>query len=99
MHRLWDNMVPLTYKIDFTDLSNIHAPILNLCRKLIQNGCSPEDRLECYRGDRLDLIIHNIGKAAELTVEDTRFKHRPERVRASYTRFSNLPATLVACSS
>jgi len=73
----------MIHKIDFKDFPPTHTPILNYCRKLIKEGNSPEDKLECYRGDRLDLIVHNIGIGSKLRVSDDRFKWRTDVARAS----------------
>ena len=43
-----------------------HAPVLSLCRKLIDAGYDPTARSECYRGETLCLTVASIGKGAEL---------------------------------
>jgi hypothetical protein len=45
-----------------------HAPVLQLCRKLIEAGHDPATPLAAYRGDTLCLLIHSIGEAAALDV-------------------------------
>ena len=57
------------------------APVLALCRKLVEAGHDPALALEAYRGETLCLRIRSIGEAACLTVEDSRhgtprFRHR-----------------------
>jgi hypothetical protein len=73
----------MIHKIDFKDLPDTHTPILNLCRKLVKAGHPREDKLECYRGDRLDLIVHNIGIGSELYVAEDAFRRRSDVARAS----------------
>jgi hypothetical protein len=46
------------------------APVLALCRKLVEAGHDPALALEAYRGETLCLRIRSIGEAAGLTVED-----------------------------
>jgi hypothetical protein len=49
------------------------APVLALCRKLIDAGYDPDRPLHAYRGDTLCLKIRSIGEGAKLTVrEDNR---------------------------
>jgi hypothetical protein len=67
-----------------------YAPVLALCRTLIEVGFDPWRRLHAYRGDTLCLIVRSIGEGARLTVEDRpgggkppRFvRHRPMPDRA-----------------
>jgi hypothetical protein len=47
-----------------------HAPVLTLCRKLVDAGYNPATRLECYRGDALALTVRSIGEAAKLVVDE-----------------------------
>jgi hypothetical protein len=49
-----------------------NAPVLAMCRALIDAGCDPERPLEAYRGDVLCLRVSNIGYGAQYTVEDGR---------------------------
>jgi hypothetical protein len=50
-----------------------NAPVLGLCRKLVDAGYDPDRPLHCYRGDTLCLKIRSIGEGAKLTVrEDNR---------------------------
>lgn len=50
-----------------------NAPVLGLCRKLIDAGHDPDSPLHCYRGDTLCLKIRSIGEGAKLAVrEDNR---------------------------
>jgi hypothetical protein len=44
------------------------APVLSLCRKLIQAGHDPAAPAEAYRGSTLCLHIRSIGEAAELGI-------------------------------
>lgn len=65
---------PKTLKIEFKDLPNqnrTNTPVLLYCRKLISSGIDPKTRLEVTRNGRVDLIVKEIGKGAELTVDET----------------------------
>jgi hypothetical protein len=57
-----------------------HAPVLGLCRKLIDTGIDPATALHVYRGDMLCLIVRSIGQAArlELNGHGTGFLLSPE---------------------
>lgn len=55
------------------------APVLALCRKLIEAGCDPATPMEAWRGDTLALSVRSIGEGARLTVEDDR--HGRPRLR------------------
>jgi hypothetical protein len=44
------------------------APILALCRKLIEAGHDPATPLDAYRGDTLCLKVRSIGEGARLRV-------------------------------
>jgi hypothetical protein len=46
------------------------APVLAMCRALIDAGYDPERPLEAYRGDTLCLKIRTIAEGARLTVEE-----------------------------
>jgi hypothetical protein len=46
------------------------APVLALCRKLVENGFDPARPLHAYRGDTLCLSITSIGYGAKFTVGD-----------------------------
>jgi hypothetical protein len=48
------------------------APVLALCRKLIEAGHDPATPLEAWRGAILCLRIRSIGEAAQLTVQDSK---------------------------
>jgi hypothetical protein len=47
------------------------APVLALCRLLIEAGHDPDLPLEAYRGDVLCLRVHSIGVAARFTVDES----------------------------
>jgi hypothetical protein len=57
-----------------------HAPVLKLCRVLIDAGHDPRTPLEAYRGPTLCLRVRSIGEGAKLTVEDSA-AGRPRFVR------------------
>lgn len=44
------------------------APVLAICRKLIEAGFDPDLPLRAYRGDVLCLTIRSIGEAAYLNI-------------------------------
>jgi hypothetical protein len=47
-----------------------NAPVLAVCRKLIEAGYDPQRPLEAYRGETLCLKIRTIAVAVKLTVEE-----------------------------
>jgi hypothetical protein len=47
-----------------------HAPVLALCRALIEAGYDPDTPLEAYRGNTLCLRVRSIGEGGRLTVKD-----------------------------
>jgi len=48
------------------------APVLDLCRALLQAGHDPAKRLEVYRGSTLCLTVRSIGEGARLAVRINR---------------------------
>jgi hypothetical protein len=65
-----------------------NAPVLMLCRKLVNAGRDPSTPMEVYRGDTLALKVRSIGEAAKLKVAEDRaprFKawEPPSRLRDS----------------
>jgi hypothetical protein len=56
------------------------APVLALCRKLIEAGHDPSLPLHAYRGDVLALRVRSIGEGAQLTVQDSK-SGRPRFLR------------------
>ena len=68
------------------------APVLALCRKLIETGHDPGTPLEAYRGDTLCLRVRSIGEAATLRMDSDKtgrpvFKHEKTTARASPVEF------------
>lgn len=49
------------------------APVLAMCRKLVDAGYDQGRPLHAHRGDVLALKVRSIGVGATLTVEDNRF--------------------------
>jgi hypothetical protein len=49
-----------------------YAPVLALCRLLIEAGIDPDRPLLAYRGDALALVVRSIAEGAALTVKDDR---------------------------
>jgi hypothetical protein len=47
-----------------------HAPVLGMCRKLIEAGFDSTRPLKAYRGETLCLTVSSIGWGAGQTVED-----------------------------
>jgi hypothetical protein len=45
------------------------APVLKLCRALLEAGHDPATPLEAYRGETLCLRVRSIGEGARLTVK------------------------------
>jgi hypothetical protein len=88
-------------------IAHANAPVLALCRRLIEAGHDPARPLEAYRGATLCLRVRSIGEAACLTVKDDnrgtpRFAaYRPGPAEggdgasgeASPARFTDRPAT------
>lgn len=58
-----------------------NAPVLTLCRRLIEAGHDPAARLEAYRGTTLCLRVRSIGEGARLTVREGTSDGRPRFVR------------------
>ena len=65
------------------------APLLALCRELIEAGHDPGRRLDVYRGDVLVLGVRSIGEVARLSIrgDGVGFRCAPEMVGASRVRF------------
>lgn len=47
-------------------------PILTYCRTLLKQGYSPETKLKVYRGKQLGVRVNEIGKAAKLSIKETK---------------------------
>jgi hypothetical protein len=57
-----------------------HAPVLALCRALIEAGHDPNTPIEAYRGATLCLKVRSIGEGARLTVKETTRDGKPRFV-------------------
>jgi hypothetical protein len=57
-----------------------HAPVLALCRALIEAGHDPNTSIEAYRGATLCLKVRSIGEGARLTVKETTRDGKPRFV-------------------
>src|SRR5262245_39821519 len=60
------------------------APVLKLCRELIELGFDPATQLAVFRGDTLSMTVRSIGQAGNLEVADSRtgaptFRRRRDR--------------------
>ena len=64
-----------------------NAPILELCRRLIEAGRHPASPLEAWRGQTLALRVKTLAAGARLTVDENRMDYRP------YRAFSHAPVT------
>jgi hypothetical protein len=58
-----------------------NAPVLALCRRLIEAGHNPAAPLEARRGSTLCLRVRSIGEGARLTVREGASNGRPRFVR------------------
>src|SRR5262249_58525627 len=81
-------------------IARSYAPVLALCRRLIEAGIDPGRPLHVYRGDTLALVVRSIAEGATLAVEDNHLGH-PRFVRRSGgaalpTRQNGAPATRTA---
>jgi len=68
------------------------APVLALCRKLIEAGHDPSMPLEAYHGETLCLRVRSIGEAATLRMDTDKtgrpvFKREKPTARASLVEF------------
>ena len=68
-----------------------YAPVLALCRALVDAGYDPASPLEAYRGGVLALRIRSIGEAANLEVRPSSGSGTPVFIR----RMTARPAPLV----
>ena len=57
-----------------------HAPVLALCRALIEAGHDPNTSIAAYRGATLCLKVRSIGEGARLTVKETTRDGKPRFV-------------------
>jgi hypothetical protein len=58
-------------------VSGRNAPVLALCRALIEAGHDPTNPLEAYRGSTLCLRVRSIGEGAKLTVSEATNDGKP----------------------
>ena len=78
------------------------APVLDLCRALLQAGHDPGKRLEVYRGSTFCLTVRSIGEGARLRVSDNKGRPHlrklaePSMAAASSMCFSDETATSMA---
>ena len=68
------------------------APVLVLCRKLVEAGHDPSMPLEAYRGKTLCLRVRSIGEAAKLRMDTDKtgrpvFKREKTTARGSLVEF------------
>jgi hypothetical protein len=64
-----------------------HAPLLTLCRRLVEAGHNPSTPLEAYRGTTLCLRARSIGAGARLTVRRRPRRQTPLRDLPSRSRW------------
>jgi hypothetical protein len=55
------------------------APVISLCRRLIEAGHDPATAMQVFRGDVLALIVRSIGEAARLEINAYGTGFRPRR--------------------
>jgi hypothetical protein len=67
-----------------------HAPVLDLCRALVEAGHDPKRALHAMRRGVLALTVRSIGEGAELTVADDR--HGTPRLRRRQERHQRYAA-------
>jgi len=87
-------------------IARSYAPVLALCRRLIEAGIDPDRPLHVYRGDTLALVVRSIAEGARLAVGDNRLGH-PRFVRfrrrsdgaALHMRQNGAPATTCAITA
>jgi hypothetical protein len=60
-----------------------NAPVLKLCRRLLEAGHGPATPLHVYRGATLALTVRSIGEGAQLTVRESTRDGRPRFARLS----------------
>ena len=60
-----------------------NAPVLALCRALIEAGQDPETSLEAYRGAALCLRVRSLAEGAAVTVREATKDGRPRFVKLS----------------
>jgi hypothetical protein len=56
-----------------------NAPVLALCRQLIETGIDPATALQAHRGGTLCLVVRSIGEAAALEINGDGTGFRPRR--------------------
>jgi len=86
-------------------IARSYAPVLALCRRLIEAGIDPGRPLHVYRGDTLALVVRSIAEGARLAVGDNRLGHprfvrfRPQSDGAAlHMRQNGAPATTLSLS-
>jgi hypothetical protein len=57
-----------------------HAPVLGLCRALLEAGYDPGTPFKAYRGSTLCLRVRSLGEGARLTVKETTRDGKPRFV-------------------
>jgi hypothetical protein len=86
-------------------IARSYAPMLALCRRLIEAGIDPDRPLYVYRGDTLALVVRSIAEGARVAVGDNRLGH-PRFVRfrprsdgaALHMRQNGTPASTLSLS-
>jgi hypothetical protein len=61
--------------------ANGNAPVLALCRRLVEAGHNPDTPLQVWRGSTLAVTVRSIGEAAQLAVKE------PDRGRVHFARY------------
>jgi hypothetical protein len=73
-------------------VARTHAPVLELCRRLLTSGANPSAPLECFRHGVLCLVVRSVSGGAVLAVQDDRFGH-PRFVRRRLRSDGTAPRT------
>jgi hypothetical protein len=66
-----------------------HAPVLAMCRELLQAGVNPDSALAVYRKGVLALRVRSISEGAPLTVKE------PDHGRAQFATWKPFPSSPV----
>lgn len=60
-------------KVDYKDLGSTQNPVSNYCRQLIEQGIDPKTSLEAYKNGKLNMVVKEIGLAAQVYAKEGRF--------------------------
>lgn len=87
--RIESQLMPKVLKVQYEDLPKHKGnPGTAYCRELLKDGEKPNTRLECYRGERLDITFPHIGNAAKWYVYES------DETGLSYQKYKEFPEKL-----